>query len=112
MMEARATLRNVRVSARKARLVIDTIRGKDVNSAINELTFTDKKTAPMVTKLVRSAVANAEQAGVSDPDRLYVKTVFVNEGPTMKRFMPRAMGRATKILKRSSHITVIVAERL
>ncbi|MBE9503337.1 MAG: 50S ribosomal protein L22 [Proteobacteria bacterium] len=110
-MESRAVLRNVRVSARKARLIADMIRGKDVASAIKFLGFTNKKTAPMVAKIVKSAVANAEQVGVKDPDKLYVKTVFVDEGPTMKRFMPRAMGRATKILKRSSHITVVLAER-
>lgn len=110
-MESRAVLRNVRVSPRKARLVADMIRGKDVASAIKFLGFTNKKTAPMVAKIVNSAVANAEQAGVNDPDKLYVKTIFVDEGQTMKRFMPRAMGRATKILKRSSHITVVLAER-
>lgn len=110
-MESRAVLRNARVSARKARLVVDMIRGKDVASAVKFLGFTNKKTAPLVAKVVKSAVANAEQSGAKDPDRLYVKTAFVDEGPTMKRFMPRAMGRATKILKRSSHITVILAER-
>lgn len=110
-MESKAILRHARVSARKARLVVDMIRGKDVGQAVKILTFANKKSAPMVAKVIRSAVANAEQAGVNDPDRLYVKSVFVDEGPTMKRFMPRAMGRATKILKRSSHITVVVAER-
>ncbi len=110
-MESRAVLRYARVSPRKARLVVDMIRGRDVESALKVLRFTNKKTAPMIAKLVRSAVANAEQKGVSDVDRLYVKSAFVNEGPTMKRFMSRAMGRATRILKRTSHITVILAEK-
>lgn len=110
-MESRAVLRNARVSAQKARLVIDMIRGKDVGVAIKTLSFANKKSAPMVSKLVRSAIANAEQAGAGDPDKLYVAKAYVNEGQTMKRFMPRAMGRATKILKRSSHITVVLAER-
>ena len=109
-MEARAVLRYARISPRKARLVADMIRGKEVGLALKELRFTDKKVAPMLAKIVRSAVANAEQKGVSNPDALYVKTTFVNEGPTVKRFMPRAMGRATKILKRTSHITVVLSE--
>ncbi len=109
-MEARAVLRNARISPRKARLVADMIRGKEVGAALKELTFTDKKIAPILAKIVRSAVANAEQKGVSNPDSLYVRTAFVNEGPTAKRFMPRAMGRATKILKRTSHITVVLSE--
>lgn len=109
-MEARAVLRNAKISPRKARLVADMIRGKEVGAALKELRFTDKKVAPMLAKIVRSAVANAEQKGVSNPDSLYVKTTFVNEGPTVKRFMPRAMGRATKILKRTSHITVVLSE--
>lgn len=110
-MESKAMLRHARVSPSKMRLVVDMIRGKDVGSALKFLSFTNKKSAPMVAKVVRSAVANAEQLGVSDPDRLYVKNVFVNEGPTMKRFIPRAMGRATRILKRTSHITVVLAEK-
>ena len=109
-MEAKAVLRYARVSPRKARLVADMIRGKDVGAAINMLTFTNKKMAPVIAKMLRSAVANAEQKGMNNPDRLYVKTTFVNEGPTLKRFMPRAMGRATKILKRTSHITVVLSE--
>ena len=109
-MESKAVLKNARVSARKARLVVNTVRGKNVGDAIRILGFTDKKTAPMLLKLVRSAVANAEQAGVSNPDKLYIKEIFVNEGPTMKRIRPRAMGRATKILKRSSHISVFLSD--
>ena len=110
-MESKAILRNASVSARKARLLVDMVRGKDVASAIKFLGFTNKKCAPMVGKIIKSAVANAEQAGVKDPDMLYVKSTFVDEGPTMKRFMCRAMGRSTKILKRSCHITVVLAER-
>ena len=109
-MEAKAVLRYARVSPRKARLVVDMIRGKEVGPAIKMLTFTDKKIAADVAKLVRSAVANAEQLGVRDPDKLFVKSTYVDEGPTMKRFMPRAMGRASKILKRTSHITVVVSQ--
>lgn len=109
-MEARAVLKYARISPRKARLVVDTIRGKEVAEALRSLSFTDKKAAPMVAKIVRSAVANAEQQGVNDPDKLFVKSTFVNEGPTIKRFMPRAMGRATQILKRTSHITVVLSE--
>ena len=111
-MEAKAQLRYARVSPRKARLVADMIRGKEVGPVLQLLGFTNKKVAPMVSKLVRSVIANAEQKGVTDPDRLYVKTVYVNEGSTMKRFMPRAQGRATKILKRTSHITVVLSENV
>ena len=109
-MESRSMLRYARVSPRKARLVVDIIRGKEVGLALNTLQFTNKKMAPVVAKMVRSAVANAEVKGVKDPDKLFVKSIFVNEGPTIKRFMPRAMGRATKILKRTSHITVILSD--
>jgi len=109
-MESRAMLKYARVSPRKVRLVVDMIRGKEVGTALNTLKFTNKKMAPVVAKMVRSAVANAEVKGVKDPDKLYVKDTFVNEGPTIKRFMPRAMGRATKILKRTSHITVVLSD--
>jgi len=110
-MESRALLRHARVSARKARLVVDMVRGKDVGPALNALTLNKKKTAPIVAKLLRSAIANAEQKGLDDPDKLFIKKAFVDEGPTMKRFMPRAQGKSTRILKRTSHITVILAER-
>ena len=115
-MESKAILRFVRVSARKARLVADVVRGKDVAEAIELLSFTDKKTAPIIKKLVESAVANAEQAARRsntdlDIDQLYVKTVLVDQGPTLRRFRPRAQGRATKILKKTSHITVELATR-
>jgi large subunit ribosomal protein L22 len=111
-----AKLSHVRVSARKARLVADLVRGKDVSEAIELLSFTDKKTAPIIKKLVESAVANAEHAARRDRedldiDTLFVKTVFVDAGPTLRRFRPRAQGRATKILKKTSHITVELGRR-
>ena len=115
-MESKAILRFVRVSARKARLVADMVRGKDVSEAIEQLSFADKKTAPILRKLVESAVANAEQAAKRanadlDIDQLYVKTVLVDQGPTLRRFRPRAQGRTTKILKKTAHITVELATR-
>ncbi|MCB0393095.1 MAG: 50S ribosomal protein L22 [Bdellovibrionales bacterium] len=110
-MEVKATLRFVRVGAQKARLVADLVRGKDVNSALKELTFLEKKTAGIIKKLIESAVANAEQKQSIDVDNLYVKTITVDGGPMYKRWMPRAQGRATPILKKSSHINVILDER-
>ncbi len=115
-MESKAKLSHVRVSAQKARLVADLVRGKDVSEVIEMLTFLQKKSAPIIRKLVESAVANAEQAadreGVDlDIDDLYVKTICVDQGPTLRRFRPRAQGRATRILKQTSHITVELATR-
>jgi len=110
-MEAKAHLKMARVSPRKARLVVDMIRGKKVQDALNSLAFSSKKSAEIVSKLVKSAVANAEQKGVSDLDRLFVKTVFVDQGPALKRFIPRAMGRASKIRKPTCHITVVLDEK-
>lgn len=115
-MESTASLRFVRVSARKARLVADLVRGKDVSEAIEMLQFVEKKTAPMMRKLVESAVANAEQAARRDSvdldiDQLYVKTVTVDQGPTLRRFRPRAQGRAYKVLKKTAHITIQLASR-
>jgi large subunit ribosomal protein L22 len=114
-MEAQAKLRTVRVSARKARLVADLIRGREVGEVLEILQFTRKKTAPLLKGLVESAVANAEfkaerDGGKVDIDNLVIKKVFVDEGPTLRRFRPRARGMATKILKRTSHITVIVGQ--
>lgn len=114
-MEAQAKLRLARVSARKARLVADLIRGREVGEALEILQFTRKKTAPLLKKLVESAVANAEYKAKSDGDKvdidsLVITQVFVDEGPTLRRFRPRARGMATKILKRTSHITVVVGE--
>jgi large subunit ribosomal protein L22 len=110
-METEATTRFVRLSARKVRLVVDLIRGKSVEDALNVLKFTPKRSAALVAKTLRSAVANAENTQSVDVDRLYVKRVMVDEGGMWKRFMPRAMGRATRVRKRLSHIKVVVDER-
>ena len=108
-MESVAKLRNVRLSARKARLVVDLVRGKGIQEAMNTLQFSPQKTAPILSKLLKSAVANAEQKGISDVDRLFIKTAFVDQGPVLKRFIPRAQGRASRIRKPTSHITVVLA---
>lgn len=107
-METQAKLRNVRLSPRKARLVVDMVRGKGIQEALNTLQFSPQKTAPVLSKLLKSAVANAEQKGVADVDQLFVKTVMVDQGPVLRRFMPRAQGRATRIRKPTSHITVVL----
>jgi large subunit ribosomal protein L22 len=109
-MEVKAKLRFTRISPRKARLVADLIRGKRSEEALSILTFTPKAAARIIIKLLRSAIANADQKKI-DVDRLYVKTIMVDQGPTMKRFMPRALGRATTIRKRTSHITIVLDER-
>jgi large subunit ribosomal protein L22 len=112
MAEARAVARFVRVPARKARLVADLIRGRDVNSALIQVQVTKRQAARIVEKVLRSAMANATQNhGVRDVDRLVVSQAYVDEGPTWKRIQPRAMGRAFRIQKRTSHITVVVRER-
>ena len=110
-MEVKASLRYAKIGAQKARLVVDLVRGKDVNEAIRILTFTPKKGARMLKKLIESAVANAENKKVIDVDNLYVKTVTADGGPSMKRFLPRAQGRATLIRKKTSHINVVLEER-
>jgi len=110
-MEVRASTRYARLSAQKARLVVDLIRGKGVEAALGILDFTPKYGARLVAKTLRSAIANAEHAQRVDVDQLFVKRAWVDEGPTAKRFLPRAHGRATQILKRSSHITIVVDER-
>ncbi len=109
-MEAKAKLRYARVAPRKARLVTDLVKGRKVEEALYILTATPKAASPLVEKLIRSAAANAENQHGSDVDRLVVKLAYVDEGPTSKRWRPRAMGRATPLLKRSSHITVVLAE--
>jgi large subunit ribosomal protein L22 len=114
--EARATQRSTRQSPYKMRLVIDEIRGKDVNDALAYLTFSKKHAAKQIEKVIRSAVANAEHAARAsneslDVDALYIKHAVVNEGPKLKRFTPAAMGRATPIQKRTSHVEIVVAER-
>jgi large subunit ribosomal protein L22 len=109
-MEARAVAKYVRVSPRKVRLVMDEIRGKKVGEALNLLAFSPQKGAFLLKKLIHSAVANAENRADIDVDALYIKRIFADEGPTLKRFRPRAMGRATKIRKRTSHLTVVLDE--
>ena len=108
--QATARLRHARISAQKARLVADQIRGLPVDRALDILTFSNKKGAVLVKKVLDSAIANAENNESADIDELWVKTICVDEGPTMKRIRARAKGRANRILKRSSHITVTVAE--
>lgn len=109
-MEARAVTKYVRISPRKMRLVVDQIRGKGVEDALNILKFVPKRSAGIVAKTLRTAIANAENTQSVDVDRLYVKQVKVDEGGMWKRFTPRAQGRATKIRKRLSHVTVVVDE--
>ncbi|BAX54352.1 50S ribosomal protein L22 [Photobacterium damselae subsp. piscicida] len=110
-MEAIAKHRFARISPQKARLVADQLRGKPVAQALEILNFSNKKTADLIKKVLESAIANAEHNEGADIDDLNVAKIFVDEGPTMKRIMPRAKGRADRILKRSSHITVVVADR-
>jgi large subunit ribosomal protein L22 len=110
-MEARAVARYVRVSPRKARLVVDLIRGKSVADAAAVLKFTPRAAAEDVEKVLHSAVANAEKNLKIKADDLYVARTFVDEGPTLKRIRPRAQGRAFRINKRTSHITVVVKQR-
>jgi large subunit ribosomal protein L22 len=110
-MEARAILRYYRASPRKVRLVLDLTRGKYVGEALDILANTPKKPAQMLHKLISSAVENARQKDVNvDVDSLYVKDAFVDEGPTLRRWIPRARGRATRIRKRTSHITIIISD--
>ncbi|PWI33666.1 50S ribosomal protein L22 [Vibrio albus] len=109
-MEAIAKHNFARISPQKARLVADQIRGKSVDQALEILTFSNKKAAALVKKVLESAIANAEHNEGADIDDLNVAKIFVDEGPIMKRIMPRAKGRADRILKRSSHITVVVAD--
>jgi len=110
-MEVAAKLRGARLSAQKARLVADQIRGKSVEEALDILAFSPKKGAAIVKKVLESAIANAEHNEGADVDELKVSTIFVDEGMTMKRIRPRAKGRADRILKRSCHITVKVADQ-
>ncbi len=105
-----AKLNDIRITPRKARLVVDAVRGKPVSDALDSLRLLNKKGAPLVSKLINSAVANATDRATVDIDRLVVSEIFVDEGVTWKRFMPRAQGRATPIRKRTSHITVKLKE--
>lgn len=110
-MEARAYLRNARISPRKVQIVLDLIRNKPVDIALATLDLTPKAASPIVAKLVKSVMANAENNFSMDKDNLYVAECFVTPGPIMKRIMPRAQGRAYRILKRTSHITVVLKEK-
>ena len=110
-MEAKAITRYVRVSPRKARIVLDQIRGKDVVAAQEILRFTNRAVAEIVEKTLNSAVANAGQKGVSSPEALVIKECYADEGPTLKRIRPRAKGSASRIRKRTSHITIVVSTR-
>src|SRR5262249_30470370 len=109
-MEAQARLRHARESSRKVRIVANMIRGKHVDEAISMLRFQPRNAARLIRRLLASAIANAADNGKADVEQLYVKGIVVDEGPTLKRWMPRAMGRATRLNKRTSHITVTVAE--
>ncbi|GIN64295.1 50S ribosomal protein L22 [Robertmurraya siralis] len=110
-MQAKAVARTVRIAPRKARLVVDLIRGKQVGEAVAILKHTPKAASPIVEKLLNSAMANAEHNYEMDVNSLVVSEVFVDEGPTLKRFRPRAMGRASAINKRTSHITIVLTEK-
>ena len=110
-MQAKAIARYVRIAPRKVRLVVDLIRGKKASEAIAILKYTPKAASPVVEKVLNSALANADHNYNMDLDNLYVKEVFVDQGPTLKRFRPRAQGRAFRIQKRTSHITVVLGEK-
>ena len=110
-MEARAYLRNARIAPRKVQIVLDLIRNKPVDIALATLELTPKAASPMVAKLLKSAMANVENNHNMNKDDLYVSECFVCPGPIMKRVMPRAQGRAFRILKRTSHITLVVKEK-
>lgn len=110
-METRAVAKFVRISPRKIRLVMNQVRGKQVGEALNMLSFAPQRGARILKKLVNSAIANAEQNTSVDVDSLYVMRVYADEGPTLKRWRPRAQGRATSIRKRTSHLTVVLNEK-
>jgi|TARA_B100000959_G_scaffold51574_1_gene53615 large subunit ribosomal protein L22 len=109
-MDTQAILKYQRISAQKCRLVADAVRGLRVDKALEFLNFNNKKASKMILKVLESAVANAENNNSLDIDDLIIKNILVDEGPTAKRHMPRARGRVNQILKRSSHITVIVSD--
>ena len=110
-MEVTAKARYIRVSPRKARLVTDLVKGKKVEEALNILAFTKKAFAKTLIKVINSAVANAQQNNQMDVDTLMVKRIAIDGGPTLKRYIPRAMGRATMVRKRTSHVTVVLDEK-
>lgn len=110
-MEAKAIAKHIRIAPRKVQLVADLVRGKDVEEAIAILKFTPKKGAEVLAKVVKSALANAENNFDMDRGNLYISEVYANQGPTLKRWRPRAQGRAFQIRKRTSHIGVVLKER-
>ena len=109
-MQTQAVLKFVRLSPQKARLVADQVRGQKVDQALNLLKFSQNRASGIIRKVLESAIANAENNNGADVDALKVKTIMVDEGPSLKRFMARAKGRGTRITKRTSHITVVVGE--
>jgi large subunit ribosomal protein L22 len=112
-MQSSARLRYLRIAPRKVRTVADLVRGQSVGKALAILRFTPKAASKPVEKLLRSAIANAEDLskGQVDVDRLVVETIYVDQGPSLRRFMPRAMGRATRVNKKTSHVTVVLSDR-
>ena len=110
-MQATAKVTGVRVTPRKCRLVIDLIRGKKVSDALGILANLNKSASPVVAKLVKSAAANAVNNNKMDESKLYIKAIYANDGPRLKRYMPRAKGSASSNIKRTSHITVVVEEK-
>ena len=109
--EANATLKYARISARKVKIVADLIRGKDVDEALAIVKFTPKASSEIIEKLLKSAIANAENNHEMKAENLYVAEIYANQGPTLKRIRPAAKGSAVRIRKRTSHITIVVAER-
>ncbi|MDD4237543.1 MAG: 50S ribosomal protein L22 [Desulfotomaculaceae bacterium] len=110
-MEAKAIAKYIRISPRKVRAVVDLIRGKKIDEALAILRYTPNRATEAITKVIKSAAANAENNQQMDKDDLFVKVCYVDEGPTLKRMKPRAQGRADVMRKRSSHITVVVGEK-
>ncbi len=111
-MGARAKAKYIRITPRKLRTVSDLVRGKDINEALTILKFSPRRrAATAISKVLESAVANADQTGKVDVDTLYVRTLMIDQGPALKRYMPRAQGRAFRILKRTSHISVVLEEK-
>ena len=110
-MESRASLKHARISARKVKIVIDLIRGKDVKEALAILKFTPKAASPLVEKVLKSAIANAENNFSMNADKLYIAEIYANQGPTMKRIRAATQGRANRIRKRTSHVEVVLKER-
>lgn len=110
-MEARAIAKHIRISPRKVRIVLDTIRGKNVDEALAILKFTPNRSAAAISKVLKSAVANAENNHNMNRDSLYVSKAVADQGPTLKRLLPRAMGRSNIIKKKTSHITIVVKEK-